>query len=115
MLLRICLIGLAMAVALPAAAQSPGNFDGTYAGLPSTVSGGERCPQLETPTPLTVGSGNAHSANGNFTGTVGADGRVVLHTKEGTRYDGQVDATGLVKVTAVTTRGCSFTFSWKKR
>jgi hypothetical protein len=100
---------------LPAFAQAPGKFDGTYAGLPETTSGGERCPQMETPTPLTINGGNALSVNGNFSGTVSADGHVVLHTKEGTRFDGQVDATGLVKVMTTTTRGCSFAFSWKKR
>ena len=115
-LFRICLIALAMLVGLPALAKAQTNkFDGTYAGLPSTTSGGAQCPQMETASELTISGGNVQSATGSFTGTVGPDGHVVLHSKLALRFEGQIDASGLVKVTGVSTHGCAYTFSWRKR
>ena len=107
----------ALAMTTLAHAQTPasGKFDGTYAGLPSTTSGGERCPQMETPSALTIANGAARSATGNFTGTVDGGGHIILHTKEATRFEGQIDTAGVVKVTAITTKGCSYVFSWRKR
>jgi hypothetical protein len=113
---RTCLIALAMSVVVPALVQAQTNkFDGTYAGLPSTTSGGAQCPQMETAGALTISAGNVQSAGSSFTGTVGADGHVVLHSKSALRFEGQIDATGLVKVSAASTHGCLYTFSWKKR
>lgn len=112
---RICLIALAMSAALPALAYAQINrFDGTYTGLPTATSGKSQCPQMETPSPLTIANGNAQTATGNFTGTVSADGHVVMHA-QGTRFEGQIDATGLVKVVGASTQGCIYTWSWKKR
>jgi hypothetical protein len=114
-LFRICLIALAMSAALPVLAYAQINrFDGTYAGLPTTTSGESRCPQMETPSPLTIANGNAQTAAGNFTGTVSADGHVVMHA-QGIRFEGQIDATGLVKIVGGSTHGCVYTYSWKKR
>jgi hypothetical protein len=113
---RTCLIAMAMSVALAALALAQANkFDGTYAGLPSTTSGGSQCPQMETSGDLTISGGNVQSATGTFTGTVGADGHVVLHSKSAVRFEGQIDATGVVKVSGASTHGCLYTFSWKKR
>ncbi len=115
-LFRICFVALAISVALAALVQAQSNkFDGTYVGQPSTTSGGAQCPQLETASELAISGGNIQSATGSFTGTVGADGHVVLHSKSALRFEGQIDATGLVKVSGASTHGCLYTFGWKKR
>ena|SRR5579859_3344471 len=115
-LFRICFVALAMSVALPALVQAQVNkFDGTYAGLPGSTTGDAKCPQMETPSALTVANGSIASASGNFTGTVDSSGRVVMHTKAANRLDGQVDASGRLTATAVSTHGCSYTFNWQKR
>jgi len=113
---RTCLVALAISVALPELVKAQTNkFDGTYTGLPSTTSGGAQCPPMETPSALTISNGAAQSASGAFTGTVDASGHVVLHSKTALRFEGQIDATGLVKVSAASTHGCLYTFSWTKR
>jgi hypothetical protein len=106
--LRTWLIGLAMAVASPALtqAQTGNKFDGTYIGLPPTTAGDVHCPQIETPSALTIANSTAQTASGAFTGTVDADGHVVWHWKD-VRYEGQVDPSGLVKVAGSTTHGWS--------
>jgi hypothetical protein len=115
-LFRICLVALAMSVALPVLVRAQTTkFDGTYTGLPSTTSGAAQCPPMETASALTISGGNVQSATGNFTGTVAADGHVVLHSKTALRFEGQIDATGLVKVSGASTHGCLYTFSWQKR
>lgn len=116
-LFRICLVALAMSAALPVLvqAQTSNKFDGTYPGQPGTTNGGAQCPPMETPSALTIANGNIQSASGNFTGTVDANGHVVLHTKLANRLDGQVDASGHLTATAVSTRNCAYTFNWQKR
>jgi hypothetical protein len=114
-LFRIWLIISAMALALPALAQTTNKFDGTYTGLPGTTTGGAQCPPMETPSALTITNGSIVSASGRFTGTVDAGGRVVLHTKENNRLDGQVDGSGHLTATAVSTKNCAYTFNWQKR
>ena len=116
-LFRIWLIISAMAAALPTLvqAQTANKFDGAYAGLPGTTTGGAQCPPMETPRALTITNGSIVSASGRFTGTVDAGGRVVLHTKENNRLDGQVDGSGHLTATAVSTKNCAYTFNWQKR
>ena len=64
---------------------------------------------------LTITNGSIVSASGRFTGTVDAGGHVVMHTKENNRLDGQVDGSGHLTATAVSTKGCAYTFNWQKR
>jgi hypothetical protein len=114
-LFRIGLAISAITIALPALAQSTTKYDGTYVGLPEVTTGGAQCPQMEPASALTITNGAIQSATGSFTGTVAADGHVVLHSKSATRFEGSIDPSGLVKVTGVTTHNCSYTFNWKKR
>jgi hypothetical protein len=124
-LFHIWLLGSAMGLSLPGAvdaqstfAQSTfaqSTFDGIYGGLPEQTSGGVQCPQLEIPGALLIGGGTAHAANGGFLGTVDATGHVVLQTRQALRFEGQIDPFGLVRVTGVSARGCTYVFSWRKR
>ena len=109
-------IGLTIAVAVagPALAQST-PFDGTYAGVSGdtrvTNSGG-KCPPAQTPSPLIVANGTAHTQSGYFQGTATPDGKVILHAKE-MYYQGRLDASGTLTVTG-TTSYCEYTFTWKR-
>jgi hypothetical protein len=108
-------VSMALLATAPALAQTT-KFDGTYAGVSGKSLGGGQvnCPPVQTPSPLTITNGTAQSQAGNFQGTVGPDGNVVLHDKGSNRYQGTIDGTGLLKVGGGTPR-CSFEFSWKKR
>ena len=111
--LRTCLIGLAMAAQTPLAWAQAGKFDGTYAGVSAAVSN-SRCPTAQTPGPLTMANGSVSSASGFFTGSVDASGHVVMHTTGQSRIEGQIDAAG-----TLTAGGgppsCSYTLVWQKR
>jgi len=108
-------VSMALLATTPALAQTT-KFDGTYAGVSGTTLGGTvNCPPMQTPTPLIITNGAAQSkAPGSFQGTVGPDGSVVLHDKGNNRYQGTINATGLLKVGGGTPR-CNFEFSWQKR
>jgi hypothetical protein len=108
---------LAMAIALPQLATAQAAFDGTYVGVSGTTGqgGSVNCPPMSTPAPLTISNGTVSSSVADSVqGTVGPDGRVVLHGKGSVRYDGQIDPSGTLKVGGGTPR-CTFTFIWKKR
>ena len=116
-LFRIGLAVSAMVLAAPLHARAQAAFDGTYIGVSgATGQGGTvNCPPVPTPAPLTISAGTVRSAVADsFEGTIGPDGRVVLHGKGSIRYDGQIDSTGTLKVGGSTPR-CTFTFIWKKR
>jgi hypothetical protein len=95
-------------------AQTLTNFDGTYVGVSANLNGSTHCVPAETPAPLTISQGNAATSTGFFTGTVDATGRVVLHTKQNTRFDGQIDGSGTLKAGG-TAGQCSYTMVWKKK
>ena len=116
MLFRTGLMVSAMVLGLSThgTARAASGFDGVYAGVSAKVSGPAECPTAETPGPITVANGNITSATGFFTGVVDAAGHVVLHTKESTRYDGQIDASGVLKAGGGTPR-CAYSLVWKKR
>jgi hypothetical protein len=80
----------------------------------ATVGGEARCPPPQTPAPLTIANGAATSTTGFFTGTADANGHVVLHTKESSRFEGQIDAAGVLTAGGGTPR-CTYTMIWKKR
>jgi hypothetical protein len=115
-LFRIALTVSAMALAITSAApaRAASGFDGTYAGVSATVDNGSHCPTPQTPGPLTIASGAATSATGFFTGAADANGHVVLHTKESTRFEGQIDTSGMLKVGGGSPR-CTYTMIWKKQ
>jgi hypothetical protein len=112
-LFRISLMASAIAVVFSgiAVAQSAASYDGTYIGVSGTVNN-TRCLTAQTPGPLTIANGNAVS--NYFTGTVDGSGHVVLHTKENSRFDGQIDGTGVLKAGGAPPQ-CAYSFVWKKR
>lgn len=118
-LFRISLTVSAMAIALPVLAQSTTKFDGTYVGVSgnSNESGSTRCPPTPPPAPVTISNGAIQSAApGAFQGTVGADGRVVMHhSPDNLRYDGQIDGAGTLTAGGSSPRGCVYTYVWRKR
>ena len=118
LLLRICLTALAMAaLPVPGWGQATTKYDGSYVGVSGTTGEGGtvNCPPVGTPAPVTISNGNVTSAVADsFQGTVGPDGRVVLHGKGAIRYDGTIDGGGVLKVGGGTPR-CTFYFTWKKR
>ena len=117
-LFRTSLIVSAMALALPALAQSTNKYDGTYVGVSgnSSEAGGSRCPAVSAPAPVTISNGAIQSAAGGaFQGTVGPDGHVVLHhSPDNLRYEGQIDGSGVLTASGSSNR-CLYTFSWRKR
>jgi hypothetical protein len=103
-----------MAAAGPVLAQATA-FDGTYAGVSADfrIIGGGKCPPPQTPSPLIVANGTAHSQTGFYQGTVAADGKVVLRGKD-LYYQGQIDGSGTLKATG-TSSYCEYTVTWQKR
>jgi hypothetical protein len=105
-LFRIALTVSAMALTATgaAAARAASNFDGVYVGVSATADNGSHCPTPQTPGPLTIANSSATSTTGFFTGTADTNGHVVLHTKESTRFEGQIDASGVLKAGGGTPR-----------
>lgn len=115
MLSRTGLVLSAMTLGV-AVAQAATPYDGTYVGVSATqTSGSSHCVAAQMPAPLTISNGTAASTAGYFTGTVDAQGHIVLHTKEQTRFEGQVDA-GSIKVGGSFGFGsCAYSIVWKKQ
>ena len=113
-LFRIGFVISATAIVLSGAAMAQAAYDGTYVGVSSTLSGGSRCVTAQTPAPLTIANGTAASTTGFFTGSVDASGHIVLHTKESTRFEGQIDGSGSIKAGG-SLGHCTYTIVWKKR
>ncbi|HUI34672.1 MAG TPA: hypothetical protein VLX67_03990 [Stellaceae bacterium] len=112
-LFRTSLMASAMSIALSGAALAQAAYSGTYVGVSGTVNN-SHCEAAQTPGPLTIANGAVSSATGFFTGTVDANGHVVMHTKGSSRFEGNIDAAG-----NLTAGGgppsCAYTFVWKKR
>jgi hypothetical protein len=115
---------LASASAMPAAAQAPAPttaFDGTYAGVSrsfeGTMSGGRTrgCrPSLErAPAPLTIANGTARWGKSIADGSVSPQGALVMHVRNGARFDGQIDGRGTV--TGRLSGTCSYQLVWQKK
>jgi hypothetical protein len=110
----VLMAAMTFAAPLSGLAQAVTTFDGTYVGVSGNLSGSTHCVPAETPAPLTISQGNAATSSGFFTGTVDATGHVVLHTKQSTRFDGQIDGSGTLKAEG-TMGQCSYTMVWKKK
>jgi hypothetical protein len=112
-LFRMSLIASAMTIALSGVAMAQAAYNGTYAGVSGAVNN-SHCEAAQTPGPLTIANGAISSPTGFFTGTVDANGHVIMHTKSGSRVEGNIDASG-----GLTAGGgppqCAYSFVWKKR
>jgi hypothetical protein len=106
---RILLTMAACMLAMtPVAAQAPAPattaFDGTYTGVSRTFEGamgGGRTrgcqPSLErAPAPLTIVNGTARWGKSIADGSVSPQGVLVMHLRNGVRFDGQIDGRGTV-------------------
>ena len=118
--LILTIVGLALST--PVAAQAPGPtsaFDGKYAGVSADVSKyrsrGERCPREHVPDPLTITNGAVHSAaRDRWTGTVDAQGGLVIRNRRAMRVNGQIDPQGTIKG-EYHGPACIVTFVWRKQ
>jgi hypothetical protein len=120
----ILLAILASALAMPATAQAPApttTFDGTYTGVSRTFEGnmgGGRTrgcrPSLErAPAPLTIVNGIARWGKTTADGSVSPHGVLVMHVRNGARFDGQIDDRGTV--TGRLSGTCSYQMVWQKK
>ena len=119
---KVILTIAGLALATPVAAQAPGptsTFDGKYAGVSADVSkyrsSGERCPREHVPDPLTITNGAVHSAaRDRWTGTVDAQGGLVIRNRRAMRVNGQIDPQGTIKG-EYHGPACIVTFVWRKQ
>jgi hypothetical protein len=121
----ICLVSLAMLPAAVAGAQAPSPFDGTYAGVANTATGGTTActPFAAVPQPLTIRNGVARFTGGfaghgevPFEGSVSPQGELRLKDNLADLLLGRVDAsgraTGSVNIGSV---NCVLTAVWQKQ
>jgi hypothetical protein len=100
--IRALLTVAVFALAIPARAQAPTAFDGKYVGVSAHIEKstghGRQCPRQHAPDTLTISNGTVQSSTREkWTGTVGAQGDVVLRNKLSMRVDAQIDPQGVIK------------------
>jgi hypothetical protein len=98
-------------------------FDGTYAGVSRRMEGGpmggggaRACAIPDgVPAPLTIANGAARAGSGDnpMEGSVTAQGVFVMRTRNGGKFDGQIDAQG--KAAGRLTFSCSYQLIWQRR
>jgi hypothetical protein len=111
---------IAITIPLTVYAQGVTTYDGTYAGVSLTASGGNRSCSAPAPVPstLTIRNGAVQFASINpsnpYQGTVTAQGALTARTGLGGVFTGKVEAG---KITGGTTYGgsCALNFVWQKR
>ena len=115
----------AMAVPLAALAQAASTtaFDGNYAGVSRRVAGGPMgggnpgaCAIPDgVPPPLTIANGMARAgaADNPMEGSVAPQGALVMRTRSGGKFEGQIDAQG--KAAGRLTYSCSYQLVWQRR
>ena len=113
----IALLGLPLA-----RAQSATAFDGTYQGVSRTVEATgmmnyktTTCTPNGKPGPLTISNGvaRAGAADNPMEGSVSAQGALVMHLRNGVKFEGRIDGAG--RATGRLTGGCSYQLVWQKR
>jgi len=117
----ICLVSLTMAVPSIVIAQSNTAFDGTYAGVSNTQTGGvSGCdPFGPTPRTLTVRNGTAQYWGGSldyFQGEISSQGDFRMSDMFANIITGKIDASG--KATGSSSfgnSGCAFTVIWQRQ
>jgi hypothetical protein len=110
-----------MAVPSIAVAQSNTAFDGTYAGVSNTQTGGvSGCdPYNPTPRPLTVSNGIAQYWGGSldlFEGDVSSQGDFKMSDMVANIIIGKIDPSGKATGSgSVGHSGCAFTVVWQRQ
>src|SRR5262249_28522078 len=123
-MLRSLGLALAASVAMLSAvaqAQSPTAFDGTYAGVSFSASGGNSCvPATPRPRALTVANSVATWPAGMtgdvvFTGDVNFAGELRMRSNLGIVVVGRIDPSGKVTAGAGASTGCTVNVVWQKQ
>jgi hypothetical protein len=105
-------------------AQSTTTFDGSYAGVSNTASGGRSCVAGLAPRPLTIGQGTAVWYSGltgdvTFRGTVTPQSDLLMKGSDGAVVTAKINPSGRItrsQVYAVAgTGGCSIISVWQRR
>src|SRR5262249_6198386 len=104
------------------AAGAAGSYDGNYVSTSMVLTGnssggkGNVCTTTGTaPAPLTIANGHAQTkwANGTLQGDVGPDGKLIMHAENSGRFEGQIDASGVLK--GYYQGYCIFNLAWQRR
>jgi hypothetical protein len=113
-------LGVVLATTL---ARGAGPYDGTYAGISissraaNTGDKGNSCIiTAKVPGPLTVANGHASTPWSGGTlleGEVEPGGKLILRSSRAGRFEGQIDATGLVKGYYMSS--CILDIVWKRK
>jgi len=117
----ICLVSLTMAVPGTVSAQSNTAFDGTYAGVSNTQTGGASgCDPLNpTPRPLTIRNGTAQYWGGSldlFQGDVSSQGDFKMSDMFANIIIGKIDPSGKATASAsLGSSGCAFAVVWQRQ
>lgn len=120
---KVLLTIAGLALTTPVAAQAPGPattaFDGRYAGvfahIAKSTAHGRPCPREHAPDSLTITNGAVHSsARDRWTGTVSAQGEVILRNKRSMRVDAQIDPQGTIKG-RYQGPACMVDYIWRKQ
>ena len=107
---------------VPAGAQGTAAFDGTYEGVSRTVEATSMmnykrstCTPDGKPAPLTISNGAARAgaADNPMEGSVTAQGGLVMHLRNGVKFEGRIDGSG--RASGRLTGGCSYQLVWQKR
>ena len=108
----------------PRIARHSTAFDGSYAGVSNTATGGRSCVAGLAPRPLTIGEGTAVWCAGftgdiTFRGTVTPQGDLLMKGSDGAIVTAKIDPSGRItgsQVYAVAgTGGCSIIIVWQRR
>jgi hypothetical protein len=120
----LCLVSIAVAVPSIVGAQSPTAFDGTYAGVSNTASGGGNCsPFAPVPRPLTIRNGVAQFEGGLpgatvlLQGNVSPQGEFTLKDNLSNMVIGRIDPTGkaTASVNFTGSAQCVLAAVWQKQ
>jgi hypothetical protein len=122
MRVAIYLMSAFVGALLGVTADAASPYDGTYVGTSLAFTGttnsgkGNVCTTTATaPAPLTIANGHAQTKWGTsaLEGEVDASGKLVMHSTLTGRFEGQIDATGVLKGNFQ--GNCIFALAWKRR
>src|SRR5260370_39636987 len=117
----ICVTAV-LALPMSAGAQGTTAFDGSYEGVSRQVEATGMMNYKPTtgtpngkPAPLTIANGAARAgaADNPMEGSVNAQGALVMHLRNGVKFEGRVDGAG--RATGRLTASCSYQLVWQKQ
>jgi hypothetical protein len=109
---------LTIPIANAQAPAPPTAFDGQYTGVSAQVSKSRpevSCPGERTPDSLSIAKGHIGSTGSyRWSGTVSADGSVVIRNKAAMRVNGNIDSQGTI-TGEFHGAACNITYVWRKQ